>query len=104
MRFKPKTAENNELRIGDVRRFNLNEGGEATTFVGVVVGIGPSSVKVRRCYKEDRGNDRYQIKDVGETGLEYALFIDSSDKSIGRRTAGMRYGRLSKRDMKNIRL
>lgn len=103
MRYVSKSIETREPEVGDVRRFELNEGGEMTAFIGVIVNVDPSFVTVRRCYKEDRGNGRYQMKDVGMTGLEYAMFIDDKDRTLERRTAGRRYGCLSKRDMRNIR-
>lgn len=103
MKYKPGVIEADELRVGDVRRFDLNEGGEPTTFIGVVVGIDSDHVKVRRCYREDRGNCGYQMRDVGTTGLEYALFIGRDDRALDRRTAGRCYGHLSRRDMRSIR-
>ena len=103
MRYTLKSTVAREPDVGDVRRFELNEGGEMTAFIGVVVGVDQSSVKVRRCYKEDQGNGRYQMKDVGMTGLEYAMFIDDEDRILEMRTVGRRYGCLSKRDMRNIR-
>ncbi len=103
MRYMPRSTGVREPEVGDICRFELNEGGEMTAFIGVVVGVDPSSVKVRRCYKEDQGNGRYQMRDVGTTGLEYAMFIDDKDMILEKRTAGRRYGCLSKRDMRNIR-
>ena len=38
VKYKPRVIEADEVKVGDVRRFNLNEGGEMTTFIGVIVG------------------------------------------------------------------
>ncbi len=92
-----------ELGIGDVRRFSLNEGGEMTTFVGIVTGIEGNSVRVKRCYKEDLKSNRYQIKDVAAVGLEYAMFIDDRVWRLNKNAVGRKYGILSKKDMRNIR-
>ncbi len=103
MKYKPGTVETNEIKVGDVRRFNLNEGGEMTAFIGVVVGLEGENVRVMRCYKEDLRSSRYQIKDVRETGLEYAMFIDDRVWRMNGKMMGRKYGILSKKDLRNVK-
>jgi len=103
MRYKPRTVEADEVKVGDVRRFNLNEGGEMSTFIAVIVGMDCENVRVRRCYKEDPKSGRYQIKDVGAAGLEYAMFVDDKVWRMSRKTIGRKYGMLSKKDLRNVK-
>jgi hypothetical protein len=103
MKFRVFEAASNEPGIGDVRRFSLNEGGEMTTFIGIVTGIEEESVRVKRCYKEDPKSSRYQIKDVGAAGLEYAMFVDDKVWRMNKKTMGRKYGMLSKKDLRNVK-
>ena len=103
MKLRDFETVTDELAIGDVRRFSLNEGGEMTTFIGIVTGIEEESVRVKRCYKEDPKSSRYQIKDVAAAGLEYAMFIDDRVWRLNKNAIGRKYGILSKKDMRNIR-
>jgi len=102
MRYHAIVAESEELGIGDVRRFTLNEGGETSSFIGVVTGVEECAVRVKRCYKEDPKSSRYQIKDVRETGLEYAMFVDDRVWRMNRNTIVRKYGTLSKKDLRNV--
>ena len=56
-----------------------------------------------QCYKDDPKSTRYLIKDVAETGLDYAMFLDGIEWVLDKKTAGRKYGCLSKRDFRNIR-
>jgi len=103
MRYHAIVAESEELGIGDVRRFTLNEGGETSSFIGVVTGVEECAVRVKRCYKEDPKSSRYVIKDVAAAGLEYALFVDDRVWRLNKNAVGRKYGSLSKKDMRNIR-
>ena len=103
MRYRPRAMESDEARIGDVRRVSLNEGGESSTFIAVIVGMDHESVTVRRFYRDDPRCSRYQIKDVGSTGLEYAMFIDDRTLRMRRAAMGRRYGMLSRKDLRNVK-
>ena len=103
MKYKPMVLESDEIKVGDVRRFNLNDGGELTTFIGVIIGLEGDDVEVKRCYKVDLKSSRYLIKDVGETGLEYAMFIDDRVWRMKGKTVGRKYGKLSKKDLRNVK-
>ena len=68
------------------------------------VSVAPDSVLVRRLFKDSEGTSRYLIRDVGPTGLEYAMFVDSRDTTLPIAKVGRKIGRVSKTDMRNIRL
>lgn len=102
MKYKPRLKEQDELREGDVRRFTLDKDG-IVSYIGVLTRIEEGRILVMQCYKDDPKSTRYLIKDVEETGLEYSMFLDGIEWILDRKTAGRRYGKLSKRDFRNIR-
>ena len=102
MKYAHRLASTDELREGDVRRFTLDKGGMVSC-IGVVTKIEEKTILVMQCYKDDPKSTRYLIKDLAETGLEYAMFLDGTEKKLEKKAAGRRYGNLSKRDLRNIR-
>ena len=102
MKYTPRLTKPDELREGDVRRFTLDKDG-LVSYIGVVTRIDERAIMVMKCYKDDHKGTRYLIKDVAETGLEYAMFLDGIEWVLDKKAAGRRYGNLSKRDFRNIR-
>jgi len=102
MKYIPRLRKPDELREGDVRRFTLDKDG-LVSYIGVVTRIEERKILVMQCYKDDYKGTRYLIKDVAETGLEYAMFLDGTEWILDKKAAGRRYGNLSKRDLRNIR-
>ena len=103
MKYRPYKAPEDILMVGDVRRCLYNGGGVTESFYAIVTAVGPDTVSVRRLYGEDSVPHRYLIKDVGPTGLEYAMFVDPKTIDLPPKAVGRKYGRLSKMDMRNIR-
>ena len=101
-RYIPRITKQDELKEGDVRRITVGKDGEFT-YIGVVTRIREDTVLVKKCYSDDPKSTRYMIKDVDETGLEYAMFIDCIEWKVDKKRIGKRYGSLSKRDFRNIR-
>lgn len=102
MKYTPRLKEPDELKEGDVRRIIVGMDGEFT-YIGIVTRIKEDTVLVKKCYRDDPKSTRYMIKDVDETGLEYAMFIDCIEWRVDKKRIGKRYGSLSKRDFRNIR-
>jgi len=101
-RYIPRITKPDELKEGDVHRITVGKDGEFT-YIGVVTRIGEDTVLVKKCYSDDPKSTRYMIKDVDETGFEYAMFIDCIEWKVDKKRIGKRYGSLSKRDFRNIR-
>lgn len=102
MKYRPYKSPEDDLSAGDIRRYTATGGGLAESFYVVVMSVSSDTVRVRRLYKENLAAARYLIRDVGPTGLEYAMFIDPKDIELPKRGIGRRLGRLSKTDMRNI--
>ena len=103
MKYRSYKPSDDSLSAGDVRRYTATGGGLAESFYVVVMSASSDAVRVRRLYKENLAGSRYLIGDVGPTGLEYAMFVDTKDADLPRRGIGRRIGRLSKTDMRNVR-
>ena len=101
MRYTPRLTRPDEIREGDVRRFTLDDYG-LISYIGIVTRMDGMRILVMKCYKDDPKGTRYLIKDVEETGLEYAMFLDGIEWIHEKKTAGRKYGNLSKRDFRNI--
>ena len=102
--YRPRKPQNDPPSKGDVCKCVLRGGGLTETFYAVVLAISADSVSVMKLYKDDALTSRYLIRDVGPTGLEYAMFVDSRIIKLSRSSIGMRVGRLSKMDLRNIRV
>ncbi len=103
MKYRPYKEPEDVLSVGDVRRCTLECGVAAETFYAVVMSFSGDRVYVKRLHREDSHASRYLIRDVGPTGLEYAMFVDPGTMSLYTGAVGRKMGTLSKRDMRNIR-
>ena len=101
-RYIPRITKQDELKEGDVRRIALRKDCEFS-YIGVITRINEKTVLVVRCYKDDPRSTMYMIRDVEETGLEYAMFTDGMEWIVEKDRVGRKYGSLSKRDFRNIR-
>lgn len=104
MKYRPYKTPENRLLAGDVRRCAIYSGELTESFYAIVISVAPDSVLVRRLFKDSEGTSRYLIRDVDSTGLEYAMFVDSRDTTLPIAKVGRKIGRISKTDMRNIRL
>ncbi len=101
--YSPRKPQNDPLLEGDVYKCVLRGGGLTETFYVVVMAATTDSISVKKLYKEDVSSSRYLIRDVGPSGLEYAMFVDPRIIKLSKSSIAMRIGRLSKTDLKNIR-
>ena len=104
MKYRPYKTPDDRLLTGDIRRCTINSGDLPESFYAIVTSVSPDSILVRRLFKDNGGTSRYLIRDVGPTGLEYAMFVDSRDMKLPMENVGRKVGRVSKTDMKNIKL
>ena len=104
MKYRPYKTQEDRLLAGDVRRCTIYSGELTESFYAIVIAITSDSVLVRRLFKDNGGTARYLIEDIGPTGLEYAMFVDSRDTMLPVGKVGRKIGKASKTDMRNIRL
>ena len=104
MKYRPYKTPVDRLLAGDIRRCTIYGGELTESFYAIVISVAPDSVLVRRLFKDNGGTTRYLIRDVGPTGLEYAMFVDSRDTRLPVAKVGRKIGKVSKTDMRNIRL
>lgn len=104
MRYRQYNIPEDRLLVGDVRRCTIRSAESTESFYAIVVGVTPKSVIVRRLLRDGERESLYLIRDVGPTGLEYAMFVDFMDTILPTDKIGRKVGKVSKNDLKNIRL
>ena len=104
MKYRPYKTPEDRLLAGDVRRCTIYNGELTESFYAILIAISSDSVLVRRLFKDNGGTSRYLIREVGPTGLEYAMFVDTRDMTLPIAKVGRKVGKVSKTDMRNIRL
>ena len=104
LKYRPYRTSDDVMAEGDIRRCTLGHGELEETFYVVVMSFTPDIAKVKRLHKEDEQGSRYLIKDLAPTGLEYSMFVDSRAVRIPRQAIGNRIGRISKTEIRKIKL